>query len=309
VSSPESRLEDAKAWILAHPVPNTEAAYSTYNKQFHALLKRQGAPSMPAEPASVVNFMEELVDRGLAVGTINSVALSAIAAEYKLVDFQSPTSSSLVRAAKLVVGRKATPPGPGKKPLTVDHILAIVDSSSEKLIDVRDSCLVTVTMAAFLRESEAADLLVTDCWLELVGLVEVLVILIVKSKVDGLRKGHTVVVGPATSHPHICPVKQFKRWKQVRRRDAAYLFHHAGSATKLSSKTPNGILKKLLGKIGVDPTEYGSHSCRKGGCTAAALAGIEVRVLKRHGNWKSDTVYTYIHESIEEKLSVSQAIF
>jgi hypothetical protein len=68
-------------------------------------------------------------------------------------------------------------------------------------------------------------------------------------------------------------------------------------------------LKKLLGKIGVDPTEYGSHSCRKGGCTAAALAGIEVRVLKRHGNWKSDAVNTYIHESIEEKLSVSQAIF
>jgi hypothetical protein len=109
-SSPESRLEDAKAWILAHPVPNTEAAYPTYNKQFHDLLERQGAPSMPAEPASVVNFMEELVDRGLAVGTLNSVALSAIVAEYKLVDFQSPTSSSLVRAAKLVVGRKATPP-------------------------------------------------------------------------------------------------------------------------------------------------------------------------------------------------------
>jgi hypothetical protein len=83
----------------------------------------------------------------------------------------------------------------------VDHLLAIVDSSSEKLIDVRDSCPVTVMMAAFLRESEAADLLVTDRWLELVGLVEVLIIPIVKSKVDGLRKG------PASPHPDICPVK------------------------------------------------------------------------------------------------------
>jgi hypothetical protein len=75
-----------------------------------------------------------------------------------------------------------------------------------------------------------------------------------------------------------------------------------GSKAKLGHKTPNGILKKLLIRIGVDHSAYGSHSCRKGGCTAAARAGIEVRVLKRHGNWKSDAVYTYIHESLEEKL-------
>jgi hypothetical protein len=64
-------------------------------------------------------------------------------------------------------------------------------------------------------------------------------------------------------------------------------------------------LKKLLKRIGVDPKQYGAHSCRKDGCTAAALAGIEVRVLKRHGNWKIDAVYTYIHESIPGRSSVS----
>jgi hypothetical protein len=125
------------------------------------------------------------------VGTVNSVSLSAVASEYKLVDSNSPTGSALVKAAKLVVNRTAKPPGPGKKPLLVSHVEGILAASSEKQIDVRDSCLVMVMMAAFLRESEAADLLDVDCWLDIVDGIEVLFILIVKSKVTSAPSGCT----------------------------------------------------------------------------------------------------------------------
>jgi hypothetical protein len=90
--------------------------------------------------------------------------------------------------------------GQGKKPLLVSHVESIVSASSEKLIDVRDSCPVTLVMASFLRESEAADRLEVECWLEFVDGVQVLIILSVKFKVDGLRKGPTVVIGPSKSH-------------------------------------------------------------------------------------------------------------
>ena len=305
----QARLAEAQNWILANPVPNTDSTYSSCQLQWHEFCQRHGIRPLEATEAEVVLFMKELQERGLAVGTINSVALSAIAAEHKLISSEPPTRSGLVREAKRVVARIAKQPGPGKRPLLASHVRDIVAQTGERQIEIRDAFLVTLMMAAFLRESEAADLLVEHVWLEVIDGTEVLFVLIKKSKTS--PQNHTVVVGAATANPAVCPIQQYKRWMRMRNPKAKYLFHQCtGKRTaKLGHKTPCGILKKLLERIFVDPKEFGSHSCRKGGCTAAAQAGVKVRILKRHGNWKSDAVFLYIHESLEEKLSVSRAIF
>ena len=91
--------------------------------------------------------------------------------------------------------------------------------------------------------------------------------------------------------------------------EAKFFFHSMRKPyKKLSAKTPNSILKKWLVRIGVDPKLYGSHSCRKGGATAAASKKICKRVLKRHGNWRSDAVDIYIHDDVDELLTCSEAI-
>ena len=82
-----------------------------------------------------------------------------------------------------------------------------------------------------------------------------------------------------------------------------------GRWVRMGSKTPNHRVKDLLRRIGVDPTQYGSHSCRKGGCSKAAAAGVELRVLKRHGRWKSWAVFLYIHDSVKKKLEVTSALY
>ena len=69
------------------------------------------------------------------------------------------------------------------------------------------------------------------------------------------------------------------------------------------------MVKNWLGKVGVADTHmYGSHSCRKGGATAAAAAGVEERLIRRHGNWRSECVHIYIAETLKNKLSVSSSI-
>jgi hypothetical protein len=69
------------------------------------------------------------------------------------------------------------------------------------------------------------------------------------------------------------------------------------------------ILKKLRSRPDVDASLYGSHSLRKEGCIAAAKAGVEITLLKRHGNWKSDAVFTHIKNSLKERLSFIEAKF
>lgn len=299
----------ALKWIAENGVPNTDKAYGVYARQFEAFCLLHNRAFMPARPATVAMFMKGLQERGLAISTINGVAVSAINDLYKLSEFPSPTDSALVRESKRVITRTAKPAGKGKLPLTTDHLRDIAGVSKGSTIDIRDIFMVILMMAAFLREAELVALLMTEVWLEIIDGCEVLFILVLISKTDHARNGHTIVVAAAPDNPNICPVVWYKRWLAARNADSEFLFHSSRSAAALNSATPCGRLKLLLKRIHVDPAPFGSHSCRKGGCTTAAQAGINVRLLMRHGNWVSDAVFLYIHNSMRERLSVSRAVF
>jgi integrase len=302
-------LAEATTWIQAHPVENTEEAYSPYHNEWVTFCADLGVPHFPARPEIVVLYMKKLQERDLRSSTINGVALSAIAADYKLSELSSPTSSPMVSAAKAVIKRIAKPPGKGKLPLPPSMVSQMIEASTDSLIDVRDLFIIILMMAGFLRESEASDLEVLDVWLETHGDIELLYVLVVKSKTDQERRGHTIVIAPALNMLEACPIAFYKKWMKLRDPQAMYLFHQKTSPKKLAHTTPNGIIKKLLKRIHVNPDPYGSHSCRKGGCTEAARKGIAIRILKKHGNWISDAIFTYISESMEERISVSQAVF
>jgi hypothetical protein len=47
--------------------------------------------------------------------------------------------------------------------------------------------------------------------------------------------------------------------------------------------------------IGLEKSKFGLHSLRSGGATAAAAAGINDRVFKKHGRWASDTATKHFH--------------
>jgi hypothetical protein len=130
------------------------------------------------------------------------------------------------------------------------------------------------------------------------------------SKNDDERLGHTRMIPMATHNNDICPVRWFRQYTTMCTKDQEYLFPTA-SKTKMSADTPNGRLKVMLRGIGLIEDEvkkYGFHSCRRGGETRANEVGISTYLLKRHGNWKSDTVFVYIDDSIEQKRSVRAGI-
>jgi hypothetical protein len=81
--------------------------------------------------------------------------------------------------------------------------------------------------------------------------------------------------------------------------------------TGLVSRTVNHILKDLLKDahiLNVNIELLTSHSCRIGGATAAAAAGVALRLIMRHGNWKSYAVFLYIRDCMADRLSVSRSI-
>ena len=69
------------------------------------------------------------------------------------------------------------------------------------------------------------------------------------------------------------------------------------------------LLLEKLEKIGLNPKQYGLHSLRAGGATAAANARVPDRLFKRHGRWRSENANDgYVKDSLTCRLSVTRGI-
>jgi hypothetical protein len=80
-------------------------------------------------------------------------------------------------------------------------------------------------------------------------------------------------------------------------------------STPLSYSRAREVVLSAFASIGLPKQEYGLHSFRAGGASAAANAKIKDRLFKRHGRWKSDRANDgYIKDDIESLLSVSRSL-
>jgi integrase len=294
-------------WIKAHAPTNTTAVYATYAKQY--LLFTEKEVLNPHDPVSVASFMRDCVERPkpLSRSTVTKVIPSAIADLYRYDTF-SPTRDPLVKQAKKVCVSLTTPSKP-KLPVTPAMLVQMAKRATPNEISIRDVFMFIIMFVGFLREEEVTSLKVEDMWIgKLAGVEEeVLFVCVAKSKTDPGRNGAIMVLA-ACPGSFICPVKWYRLYCKVRR-STTHVFHCADKeASKMAKSTPNGLLKKALTGLGIDPKPYGSHSLRRGGATAAAAYQVRTHVLKRHGRWASDAVYLYIQDPGETRVAVSRAI-
>ena len=74
------------------------------------------------------------------------------------------------------------------------------------------------------------------------------------------------------------------------------------------TRTREIVLEKLS-ELGLDQKQFGLHSLRSGGASAAAYAGVPDRLFKRHRRWRSENAKDgYVKDSLESRLSVSKRI-
>jgi hypothetical protein len=76
---------------------------------------------------------------------------------------------------------------------------------------------------------------------------------------------------------------------------------------KLSYSTVRKTLLFALETLVLNKNNFGLHSLRSACATAAAAAGVEDKLFKKHGRWKSDRATDgYVKESISDRLTVSK---
>lgn len=69
------------------------------------------------------------------------------------------------------------------------------------------------------------------------------------------------------------------------------------------------LLLHKLAELGLDSKQFGLHSLRSGGASAAANVGVPDRFFKCHGRWRSENAKDdYVKDSLASRLSVSRSL-
>ena len=146
---------------------------------------------------------------------------------------------------------------------------------SGSLSDLRLVTACLLSFAGFLRFDELINLRPCDFTFD----QDMFKIHIVRSKTDQLRQGDEVLV--ARTNNNTCPVEMLERHTGMSPEDQWSLFRLIQStkkgeclrdAGKISYSCLRDLFSKKLTDLGFPPDEFGLHSLRAGGATAAANA-------------------------------------
>jgi site-specific recombinase XerD len=297
-------------WVESQRPINTTRTYDRYTKEFLNYAKsRKLNPQNPVTLASFMKYCATERPSRLGQSVICNTIPSAVAGLFRYKDEPSPAQARIVQEVRKTI-KKASKNPLGRSPLTMEMLEKITNPTNPSLKDVRDICMVVLMTCAMLRESEAVQLGSQDVWEEKEKGRTVVYVFVQRSKTDQTGEGCTICLDEAKTGS-MCPVKWFRKFSAIRNKKAKFFFHAVGKKSNLdqplADQTPNFVIKTLLKKIGVDPTGFGSHSCRKGGCTMAIEKGADKDLVARHGRWASPAMMLYVKDSVDRRLSVTKS--
>ena len=289
-------LDRAREFARASKADSTVRGYRTDWRDFCDWCERHGQRALAAAPETVAAYLAECAER-LKVGSIQR-RLNAIAEAHKAMALESPTTSGIVRNTFKGIRRTLGIANAQKAAALTADIRAMVNSSDEGLIGLRDRALVLLGFAGAFRRSELVALDASDLDFNRDGLT----VTLRRSKTDQEGRGRRVGV-PYGSNPHTCPVRTLQEWLERSDGIEGPVFrsisrHGAAQQGSLSPVDVARIVKKLAKRAGLDSDKYSGHSLRAGHATSAAAAGASERsIMDQTGHRSVQMVRRYIREA------------
>lgn len=302
--------EAARAYRAQTRSPRTREAYRGDIDRFCAWCHTHGVDPRPPTPASTVAaYLADLAQQGRAVATIER-ALSAISTAHASSNHRSPRECAEVRETMAGI-RRAVRVGTRRKKrgFLGAAVVGLVDGCPATARGTRNRALILLGWHAALRPSELVALDVADVVDD--GLGGLWIALRV-SKTDQEGRGRRVHVpaGPAG----YCPVRTLAAWLRESGITAGPIFRAVRwdgtlEPTALTTRSLLRLLVTLCKRTGLDPTQYGAHSLRRGLVTAAALDGRAAwEIMRKTGHTSETMVRTYIDEAAAQFRDVAEGL-
>ena len=305
--------------VLRGRAPSTVRKYSGAFLRWKkwAKAKQVGIQILPAKPLHVALYLAFLIQKSSTSAPVEE-AINSLSWAHQLACVEDPTKCSLVKqvaaGAKRILAHRTCK----KEPITPHILEKLVNAfAGEKasFSDVRIVAICLIGFVGFLRFNEIAHLRESDVHI----FHDHAELFIEASKTDQYRDGSWVVI--ARSDLVTCPVAMLERYMElgkvgsspelplfrgiVRTKLGEQLRRKGG----ISYTRVRELVLQKLAALGLDPKQFGLHSLRSGGASAAANAGVPDRLFKRHGRWRSENAKDgYVKDTMESRLSVSRDI-
>ena len=319
VEDPELKeLADAlPALALQGRAPATVKKYSgAFNRwRKWAASKPEIGKSLPPKPIHIALYLCFVVQRSVTSAPAVE-AVSALSWVNQVATVEDTTTHPLVQQVIAGAKRRLAHKTVKKEPITPEILSKLVGKFGQAgapLADVRTLAMCLVSYAGFFRFDEMSKLTEAD----VTFYTEHMEIFVESSKTDQFRDGAWVVI--ARTKSRLCPVAMLERYCAlggVTGDQDKFLFRGL-CTTKTTSKLRNSgglsytrareVMLEMLEAIGLDKRQFGLHSLRAGGASAAANAGVVDRLFKRHGRWRSENAKDgYVKDTLQERLKVSR---
>ena len=278
---------------------------------------KPGIVAFPAKPFQFALYLAFLVQSAKTSAPVEE-AVNAISWAHQLAVVEDPADHPLVKqtlaGARRILAHKTTK----KEPITPEILHRMYErfiTPAAELPAVRTMTICLLGYAGFFRFSELASL--REC--DVVFYDNHMEVFVESSKTDQFREGAWVPI--ARTNSNICPVTMLRRYFRLGdiQGDAdRLLFRGLTSRKQGYSLRPSGglsytrvreLVLENLQQLGFDPKQFGLHSLRSGGASAAANAGVPDRWFKRHGRWLSENAKDgYVKDKLEDRLRVTKSL-
>ena len=293
-----SRLSaKAKRRLAKSKADNTLRAYASDWSDFSDWCKHHGATDLPADPETIVNYVNDLADDAKAntvARRVTAISENHIAAGYGR---NNPAKDGLVRSAIAAIRREKGTFQHGKTPVLMDTLYLLADCFGDDIVSLRDRALILLGFAGAFRRSELVRIQME----ELTFSPEGMTVFVPHAKGDQLGHGATIAI-PYAPDPEICAVRAVEQWILAAQIQHGPLFrgfkrNFEPKEQQLNDKSVALIVKKYAGMAGLDEASFAGHSLRRGFATSAAQRDVDALTIMRQTRHKSEKM---VHRYIEQ---------
>ena len=289
-------MNNQKDWITALEMLQGAYAQSTidaYYRDFCVFVQwcdSNRVGPLPCGVAELAAFLDEQ-SKIKAAATVRRYAVS-IGKIHRLLSFDDPTKSELVRLALRRAHRSAVAPQRQSLGLTRDDVNAIAGLRHRSLRHLRDAAMISVGFDGLMRRSEIVALRVADVEWSEVGAARLIVR---RGKTDQMARGRVVWLTPTS-------MQVLREWMD-QHDGAEFLFGPVcGDVVidrSLNPVTLQRVIKRCLQEIGrCECRCYTGHALRVGAAQELLKLGRDTAGIMRAGGWKSvSTLARYLERA------------
>jgi integrase len=292
--------EATRLFILEAEAPSTKKAYATDFRTFTGWCDRHGRINLPADPATVADFLSDRALNGIKPSTLGRHT-AAIRYAHRLVSLPSPTDSEQVKKALKGIRRTMGARKTQKAAATADLVRAMMDVCGDTMLGKRDRALIAFGFSGAFRRSELVALRVED----LSHAEDGVRVLIRASKTDKEKLGQVIAIPRGR---RLRPLHVLEEWLEAAGIKEGPIFRRVRSggvvgSEPLSDHSVAKVVKARALKAGLDPALFSGHSLRAGFITSAARGRaslFKMQAVSRHKNMEMLNTYVRDTEAFDD---------